>query len=444
MALEYKIVRVYTSEEARWQGRPLYDAVIEYVRNLKIAARCLVTRGVAGCYETGEISTQSIVDLSYNAPLQIEIILPAKEFAPLVAQLETMVTDGIVAVADSTVLCYHSAKRLLPKQVKIKEIMTTTLITVTPETPVAEVVRLMIENFVKGLPVVDENLRPIGMITQNDLISKAGMPVRLGLLAKLDRAFTAPFFNNVKEISARQIMSQPVVVVKAEQRLAQAVELMIKHDLKRLPVVDATGILVGMASRIDIFQSITNQKTHWEKLQQDQVVVNGAQTVTAIIERDLETVNPDTPISEVIEKIYQTELQRLAVTDSQGKFLGLICDNDLLPLFAEPGIGAVLLSKLTFTEKGRQLKRLLSHKQAKTAADIMLAEVITVRDTALLEEAILIMTEHKLKRLSVVDNNGIFQGMIRRDSILSLSRENAGRNPQSDKPDSRSTRPLMP
>jgi CBS domain-containing protein len=90
------------------------------------------------------------------------------------------------------------------------------------------------------------------MITQNDLIAKARM-VRLGLWAKLDRAFSAPFFNKIEALKVQKIMSQPVVTVKAEQRLAQAVHLMIKYGLKRLPVVDDVGVLVGMVSRIDIF-----------------------------------------------------------------------------------------------------------------------------------------------------------------------------------------------
>jgi CBS domain-containing protein len=135
----------------------------------------------------------------------------------------------------------------------------------------------------------------------------------------------------------------------------------------------------------------------------------------------LETVSPDTPIPDVIAKIYQNELQRIAVTDGQGKFLGLICDTDLLPLFTEPGVSKVLLSKLTFTEKGRQLHKLLSKKQAKNAADVMLTKVITIPDTAFLKEAIQIMTAHGLKRLPVVNETGIFQGMIRRDSILQLA-----------------------
>ena len=47
--LHYKKIEIFTSEEARWQGQPLYAAVVQFVHDLKIAARCLVTRGIEGC-----------------------------------------------------------------------------------------------------------------------------------------------------------------------------------------------------------------------------------------------------------------------------------------------------------------------------------------------------------------------------------------------------------
>lgn len=80
MSLKYKIIRIFTSEEeVHWHGKPLYNAIMEYIRSLKLAARCTINRRIAGCYENGEISTQTILDLSMNLPLTIEIFLPAAE-----------------------------------------------------------------------------------------------------------------------------------------------------------------------------------------------------------------------------------------------------------------------------------------------------------------------------------------------------------------------------
>ena len=55
--LNYKAIEIFTNEEARYRNKPVADAVIDYIRALKIAARCIVTRGIAGCDESGEIST---------------------------------------------------------------------------------------------------------------------------------------------------------------------------------------------------------------------------------------------------------------------------------------------------------------------------------------------------------------------------------------------------
>ena len=79
MVLKYHVIEIFTSEEARYKGRPLYLAVLEHVRGLKIAARGIVTKAVAGCYENGEIATHGIEVLSFNMPLKIEIIMPAPE-----------------------------------------------------------------------------------------------------------------------------------------------------------------------------------------------------------------------------------------------------------------------------------------------------------------------------------------------------------------------------
>lgn len=94
MSIAYCSITILTSEEARWKGRPLHDAVVNLVRGRKIAARCHVTRGIAGCYENGEVATHSIVDLSANLPLEIRIVLPAAEVETLLSDLEPMVSEG--------------------------------------------------------------------------------------------------------------------------------------------------------------------------------------------------------------------------------------------------------------------------------------------------------------------------------------------------------------
>jgi PII-like signaling protein len=79
MPLKYSVIEIFTSEEVQFDGKQIQDAVVQYIRDLKIAARCIVSRGIQGCYESGEVATQKILDLSYHMPLKIEVVLPSPE-----------------------------------------------------------------------------------------------------------------------------------------------------------------------------------------------------------------------------------------------------------------------------------------------------------------------------------------------------------------------------
>ncbi len=184
----YNIIEIFISEEARWQGEPLYSAIVGMVHDLKIAARCLVTKGIEGAYENGEIATSHIEVLSYNMPVRLTIVAPAAESEKILNQAEKMVTDGIVTVQQVEVRSHKTRGYLIPKHTRVRDVMTKSPQMVTLETPLDEVARLLLSASFTGLPVVDAQKRPVGVISQTDLIYKAGMPMRLGLLAESDAA----------------------------------------------------------------------------------------------------------------------------------------------------------------------------------------------------------------------------------------------------------------
>jgi CBS domain-containing protein len=104
----------------------------------------------------------------------------------------------------------------------------------------------------------------------------------------------------------------------------------------------------------------------------------------------------------------------------EGKFLGLISDRDLLAAFLDrhPGILDYLLNKIPFSERGRKYHELTDHLRARTAAEVMTRDVVTVQKDSTIAEAIRLMLEHSIKRLPVLDKQGKFKGMINRDSLL--------------------------
>lgn len=416
----YKKIEIFTSEEARWEGSPLYAAIVQFVHDLKIAARCLVTRGIEGSYETGEIATGRLEVLASNMPVHITIVAPAAESERIWLKLEEMVTDGIVAVQDLSVISHKTRGFLLPRHIRVRDIMTPTPKKVNLDTSLDEVARLLLSSTFTALPVVDDRDRPVGVISQGDLIYKAGMPMRLGLLAESDREKVIPVLEALATRQAREVMTQPAVTIEPDKLVTEAVELMLKKQVKRLPVVDAEGRLVGIFSRLDVFHTILRECPDWHAFQKQKVAVDHLRFVSDIMRRDASTVSPDTSVEEVIRLIDCNDIQRVCVVDREGNFLGLISDQDLLAAFSErhPGIWDYFVSKMPFTERGRQQAQLQEDLRAKTAGEVMNPNFVTVQADAPINEAIRLMLEKGLKRLPVVDAQGKFQGMVSREALL--------------------------
>jgi CBS domain-containing protein len=139
------------------------------------------------------------------------------------------------------------------------QIMTHEPITVTPDTTIAEAARLMLEHRVSGLPVTDGKDTLVGMITEGDLLRRAETgtephrPRWLELLLGPGRL--ARDYIDVHARRVREVMTLDVVTVSPREPLKGVVELMEKHQVKRLPVI-ARGHLVGIVSRADLVRAL--------------------------------------------------------------------------------------------------------------------------------------------------------------------------------------------
>jgi CBS domain-containing protein/PII-like signaling protein len=418
--LNYKAIEIFTSEEARHGKKPLADAVVQFIRNLKIAARCIVTRGVAGCYESGELTTNRLEVLSYNLPVRIYIVIPAAETQRVLDGLNGMVGDGIVALHDLHVLSHRARNAFFPRQLMVRDVMTPEPKSVMATTPLREVAGILLPSIFTGLPVVDELGRPIGLITQGDLIRKGGLPFRLGLLEESDHNHRESLLDQLAKRQAFEIMTTPVIMIERDRPLADAVGLMLSKTVKRLPVVDGQGRLVGMVSRLDIFRTVMREAPDWNDFRSQRIEVQHLKTVKDILRRDTSTVQPETSLDEVIRVIDRNDIQRVVVVDKDGLLLGLISDRDLLRFFKPQQEGILHLlgkAKHPFRQDPCQgdLGRCLMET---TAGAVMITDLITVREEMLIEEAIGLMIDKGLKRLPVVDAEGRFKGMISRDSLL--------------------------
>ncbi len=142
---------------------------------------------------------------------------------------------------------------------QIKDIMTTNVVTVSITDSVEQCAKLLQENNISGLPVLDDSGRVTGIVTEGDLIRRASRikaPGYLEILGGLIYLGSPKKFveelQRAMSLEAGQLMSKDVVFVKPDDSLEQAATLMVDKGINRLPVIDDEEKLVGIVSRRDI------------------------------------------------------------------------------------------------------------------------------------------------------------------------------------------------
>lgn len=104
---EAKRIRVYIGESDHWHGKPLHVAIVERCRQEGFAG-ATVFRGIEGFGAHSRIHTSSILRLSEDLPIVVEIVDKPERAEILVAMLDEMVSEGLVTVEDVHVLKYAS------------------------------------------------------------------------------------------------------------------------------------------------------------------------------------------------------------------------------------------------------------------------------------------------------------------------------------------------
>jgi len=140
---------------------------------------------------------------------------------------------------------------------KVQDVMTRDVVTVTAEASVQEIVNLLIEHRVSALPVVDADGAVIGIVSEGDLIRRPEIAGER-LLTWWASMISSPESRARRYVrthgqSARTVMSKDVVTVSPSAPVAEVVRLLEKHKIKRTPVVRG-GKLVGIVSRSDLLR----------------------------------------------------------------------------------------------------------------------------------------------------------------------------------------------
>jgi CBS domain-containing protein len=133
--------------------------------------------------------------------------------------------------------------------------MTTEVVTVTPGMSLKEAARTMTDLGVSGLPVLDDQGRIVGIITEADFLAREAGRAEPRRRRLLDALFNEPQVAEAENVE--QAMTLDPVVIYPEASLTEAARVMVNHGVKRLPVVDAEGKLRGVISRADVVAAFT-------------------------------------------------------------------------------------------------------------------------------------------------------------------------------------------
>lgn len=408
-----KRMRIYIGDSDRWQGKPLYAVLLEQLKHEGLAG-ATVLRGVAGFGAHSRIHTASIIDLSTDLPLIIEVIDSPEKIYHVYERISPMVREGLITLEDVEVLSYtHRFLHPLPADRHVGEVMTRSPVAAHPEQPLVDAWRVMIEKNIKALPVVDAAGSVVGLLTHDDLIDRAGLHARLAVAQQLDEE-TLQAEMRILQSSGKQVrdvMSQPVITVQVDDPLGLAADRLVKNQITRMPVLDSRGKLAGMISRLDVLRQVMDMPAAAE---QHAEARHAGRLAGEVMRRHIPSINEEAGLAQVVESFLLSGEHRVIVVDADGLPVGYISDSDVVRRI-QPAHRRGLLSALRGLVSAPPL--------AITAREIMSPGVETIPADTTVVEAVAHMLAAQRKWLVVVDERGAPLGLIDREVALeSLTR----------------------
>lgn len=403
-----KRLRIYISEKDRWRGKSLDAALIETLREKGIAGATLF-RGIGGYGAHSLIHSIRIEVLMTDLPLVIESIDTPEKIEAVLDTIYPMVREGLITLEDVEIVKYtHRYLNPLPADKAVSEVMTRSVVSLNSEMTVQQAWTQMLKNKIKATPVIDREGKVVGILTDEDLLERAGIHQRLSVAIRLTADEINQELNSLKNSPQKvhEIMTAPVITALETETLGPATARMAKSGLKRLPVVDSDGKLVGVLSRLDILRQVAT--IPFEPLE-PRSPSGAIQTVADIMSTEIPMANQDDDLAILIDKFSRSDSHRLIVVDSNGAAIGLLSDSDIVTR-VQPARRPGILDAL------RNIGKAPAGKE--TAFDLMSPGPLTVSPDTSVVEALKRMLASARKWMVVVDEQAHPLGLIDRQMML--------------------------
>jgi CBS domain-containing protein len=261
----------------------------------------------------------------------------------------------------------------------------------------------------------------VGIVTSTDLVERGGLGVRLDLLPRL----AGPELQQQLEAlagraaTAADVMTPGPACVSPSTPLPDVALLMARRHLKRLPVVDDAGRLVGMVSRYDLLRSAGGVGP--PDGPPGEMGLAADAPLSSVMRRDVPTVHPGTSLAETMQVVVSTRLNLAVVVDERRRVVGLVSDVALLERLTpalRPGVLRSLMRRLPFVHPPPEVAEAAAHARAQTAGELMSGKVPVAPEGTTLSGAIALMLRDHDKILAVTDADGALVGLVDRADLL--------------------------
>jgi CBS-domain-containing membrane protein len=140
------------------------------------------------------------------------------------------------------------------------EIMTKVVVTVRPDASAGEIASLLLDHKISAIPVIDDDRHVIGIVSEGDLLGQppSGSPRAWWLRLFNDDTVSLEEIATARHLTARDIMTKPVVTVVDQTPVDVLATLMTHCSVKRLPVLKDSK-LVGIVSRTDLLEALVRR-----------------------------------------------------------------------------------------------------------------------------------------------------------------------------------------
>jgi CBS domain-containing protein len=274
---------------------------------------------------------------------------------------------------------------------EIKEVMNPEVFVVQENEQVGHARNLMLSHGISRIVVVDENGKPVGMVTEKDITRK--------LKGNGPKWKSRP----IDKISIRRIMSTDPITASPGDEIHTAIELLIKNNIGSIPIVDEEGI-AGIITKTDLM------KVYTEKLK-------GKWKVSDLMTRNVITVNENHSIAHVISTMESNKIGKIVVI-RDNEPVGIITHENISFAQVEDPETGVSVEKIYFIRnsdgKSKKNVRMISMM---TAGDIMRNHLVNISLDEDAAKAADMMVENDISGLPVVDGE-ILVGVITKTDLI--------------------------